>query len=104
MIATRRITYADGVPVSFGALYHGVARLRNSPDLLKVLDSVSQVYKACGIEDYIRGNTSLHARLAKTDEAKNQVGRGKKIAAAQRLARNGRAQGRYIAGGNPDRL
>lgn len=69
VIATRRITLADGVPVSFGTLYHAAARLPDFPERRQAMGSVSAVYASYGIEDYLRGSTQMHARPARASEA-----------------------------------
>ena len=70
VIVTRRLTRADGVPVSYGALYHDAARFPEFPERRAVLGSVSAVYRSYGIEDYLRGKTTMHARPAKPEEAR----------------------------------
>ncbi len=67
--ATSRITKADGVPVSFGTLYHDVTRFPEFPERRRALGSVSATYKSYGIEDYLRGSTQVHARPARAHEA-----------------------------------
>ncbi|MEM9427380.1 MAG: phosphonate metabolism transcriptional regulator PhnF [Pseudomonadota bacterium] len=70
VLVTRRLTRADGVPVSYGALYHDTARFPDFPERRTVLGSVSAVYRSYGIEDYLRGTTTMHARPAKPEEAR----------------------------------
>lgn len=69
VIATRRLTMADAVPVSFGTLYHAAARFPDFPERRQVMGSVSAVYASYGIDDYLRGNTRFHARPARPSEA-----------------------------------
>jgi len=69
VIATRRMTSADGVPVSYGTLYHDAARFPDFPERRQAMGSVSSVYQSYGIEDYLRGSTQMHARPARADEA-----------------------------------
>ena len=69
VIATRRRSFADGVPVSFGALYHDKARFAEFPQRREVMPSVSAVYASYGINDYLRGSTEMHARPARSEEA-----------------------------------
>lgn len=69
VVVTRRLTLADGVPVSFGALYHETARFPDFPERRSVMGSVSAAYRSYGIDDYLRGATSMHARPAKPEEA-----------------------------------
>lgn len=69
VIATRRRSFANGVPVSFGALYHDAARFAEFAARRQVMGSVSAVYASYGIADYKRASTQIHARPARTDEA-----------------------------------
>ena len=69
VIATRRRSFADGVPVSFGTLYHAADRFPDFPARRDTMASVSAVYATYGIDDYKRGSTQIHARPAKGDEA-----------------------------------
>lgn len=69
VIVTRRLTHANGVPVSFGSLHHDAARFPEFPARRGVLSSVSEVYRSYGIEDYVRGSTEIHARPAHAAES-----------------------------------
>lgn len=69
VIATRSRSFADGVPVSFGTLYHDAARFAEFPARREVMGSVSAVYASYGIADYKRASTQIHARPARADEA-----------------------------------
>lgn len=69
VISTRRRSFADGVPVSFGTLYHDASRFPDFPARREAMGSVSAVYAAYGIEDYVRASTKIHARAAQADEA-----------------------------------
>ncbi len=69
VIATRRRSFADDVPVSFGALYHDATRFAEFPERRAAMESVSAVYASFGIADYKRASTQIHARPAKGDEA-----------------------------------
>lgn len=69
VIASRRMTLADGVPIAFGTLYHDAARFAEYPERRAVLGSVSAVYKSYGIGDYLRGSTEMNARPARAIEA-----------------------------------
>jgi len=69
VIATSRITRADGVPISFGTIYHDAARFPEYPERRQELGSTSAVYRSYGIADYLRGNTQIHARPARAKEA-----------------------------------
>lgn len=70
VIATRRLSLADGVPVSFGTLYHDAARFPDFPERRQAMGSVSAVYASYGIDDYLRGSTTMHARPARLHEAR----------------------------------
>ncbi|MEM0950143.1 MAG: phosphonate metabolism transcriptional regulator PhnF [Pseudomonadota bacterium] len=70
VIATSRLSLADGVPVSFGTLYHDAARFPHFPERRQAMGSVSAVYASYGIEDYLRASTQVHARPARVEEAK----------------------------------
>lgn len=70
VVVTRRLTRADGVPVSYGALFHDAARFPDFPERRTVFGSVSAAYRSYGIDDYVRGSTTIHARTAKPEEAR----------------------------------
>lgn len=70
VVATRRLSLADGMPVSFGTLFHDAARFPDFPERRGVMGSVSAVYASYGIADYLRGATQIHARPARGDEAR----------------------------------
>ncbi|MEM1149097.1 MAG: phosphonate metabolism transcriptional regulator PhnF [Pseudomonadota bacterium] len=70
VVVTRRLTRADDVPVSFGALFHDATRFAEFAERRAVLGSVSAVYRSYGIDDYVRGSTTIHARSAKPEEAR----------------------------------
>ena len=70
VIASRRLSHADGVPVSFGTLYHDAERFPDIAERRIGLGSVSAVYRSYGIEDYLRGQTQIHARPARSEEAR----------------------------------
>ena len=69
VIATRRRSFADGVPVSFGTLFHERSRFAEFPTRREVMGSVSAVYASYGIADYKRASTIIHARPASAMEA-----------------------------------
>lgn len=65
----RRITYADGVPIATGATYHACDRFA---DFIRVRDahrSMTETYAHYGIDDYLRGSTTMIGRLPKPEEA-----------------------------------
>lgn len=70
VIATRRLTLADEVPVSFGTIYHDAKRFSSYAERREALGSVSQVYASYGIDDYVRASTEMYARAASEDEAR----------------------------------
>lgn len=71
VVATMRRSFADGLPVSFGTLYHDAACFGEFPARRDVMNSVSAVYASYGIDDYLRGSTQIHARPARTSEAQH---------------------------------
>lgn len=70
VIATRRLTLADGVPVSFGTIHHEARRFAAFAERREALGSTSQVYASYGIADYLRASTEMLARPASADEAR----------------------------------
>ncbi|MDO6589946.1 phosphonate metabolism transcriptional regulator PhnF [Loktanella sp. D2R18] len=69
VIATKRMTLVGGVPVSFGTLYHDAARFPDFAERRLETGSVTATYATYGINDYLRGNTQMHARPARAAEA-----------------------------------
>lgn len=69
IIATHRMSLADGLPVSFGTLYHDATRFPDFPERCEFCGSVTGAYETYGIADYVRGSTEIHARPARADEA-----------------------------------
>ncbi len=70
VLVTRRLTRADGVPVSFGALYHSAKRFPDFAERRAVMGSVSATYRSYGIKDYLRGETTVYARQSSEDETR----------------------------------
>lgn len=70
VMATRRRSLADGVPVSAGTLYHDAARFPDFAERRRVMGSTTAVYESYGIADYLRGETRIHARPARGEEAR----------------------------------
>lgn len=70
VIQSTRLTHADSVPVSFGTIYHHAARFPDLDTRREELGSMTAVYKSYGIADYLRGETEIHARQARPDEAR----------------------------------
>ncbi|MEO0699299.1 MAG: phosphonate metabolism transcriptional regulator PhnF [Pseudomonadota bacterium] len=70
VIENQRITLANDLPVAFGASYHCAERFSDFAERRDVLGSTTEAYRSFGIADYIRLQTSIHARPAKPEEAK----------------------------------
>lgn len=70
VIVSKRITYADGLPIAFGSSYHDAMRFPDFASRRDVLGSTTETYKTYGISDYVRAETTLHSRLARPDEVK----------------------------------
>lgn len=70
VIASHRLTMADGVPIAVGTIHHDPERFPGYAERRAALGSVTATYRSYGIEDYLRGMTSLHARPARAWEAK----------------------------------
>ena len=70
VVATRRLTMADDVPISFGTIYHDASRFSSYAERREALGSVSQVYASYGIQDYVRASTQMFARAATDQEAR----------------------------------
>lgn len=68
VIATRRRSMADAVPVNIGQIYHDAARFGDYPERRAQMGSTTAVYRSYGITDYLRGETSIHARPARGEE------------------------------------
>lgn len=64
VLVTRRKSFADGVPLSFGTLYHDAKRFADFSERRQKMGSVSAVYASYGIDDYLRGHTEIHSRPA----------------------------------------
>lgn len=70
VVASRRRTLADGLPVSFGTAYHPADRFPDFVERRDVLGSTTEAYKSYGIEDYFRASTEMQARPATPEEAR----------------------------------
>lgn len=70
VVESQRITQADGMPVSFGSIWHPANRFPDFVERRDLLGSTTETYKSYGIEDYFRAETELYARPAKPEEAK----------------------------------
>lgn len=69
VIATHRITYADGVPVAMGTLFHDATRFPDFPEQREAAGSVTAAYQHYGISDYLRLSTQIFARPPRGNEA-----------------------------------
>ncbi|MFN3662211.1 phosphonate metabolism transcriptional regulator PhnF [Yoonia sp.] len=70
VIASRRLSLADDVPVSFGTIYHDAARFPDFPERRQKLGSITAVYASYNITDYLRDSTRIYARPARPEEAR----------------------------------
>ncbi|ASP21571.1 putative transcriptional regulator PhnF [Antarctobacter heliothermus] len=68
VVATRRRSMADGVPVNIGLIYHDAARFSEFAIRRRAMGSTTAVYESYGITDYLRGQTQIHARPARGEE------------------------------------
>lgn len=71
LVKTRRRTMADDIPLSFGTMYHDAARFPDFPERRQAMGSTSAVYRSYGHDDYVRGETRIHARPAQAEEARH---------------------------------
>ena len=67
---SERITFANDLPVAFGAAYHPAERFPDFAERRDVLGSTTEAYRSYGIADYLRHHTAIYSRAAKPDEAK----------------------------------
>ena len=70
VIKSTRLSKADGAPIAYGALFHDADRFPDIFERRSVLGSVSEAYKSYGIDDYLRGETTIYARRARAEEAR----------------------------------
>lgn len=66
----RRMTLADRLPIAFGSSWHCAARFPNMLERRAIFGSMTETYESFGINDYVRAETSVHARPAQPDEAR----------------------------------
>jgi GntR family phosphonate transport system transcriptional regulator len=64
-----RRSFADDIPISLGQSYHPVDRFPNMHLQRRAGESVTDIYAAFGILDYVRQNTTILARHPIGDEA-----------------------------------
>lgn len=60
---------ADGVPINLGLSWHAAARFPDLAARRAAGESVTEVYRSHGIEDYFRKRTSIFARRPTLEEA-----------------------------------
>jgi len=65
-----RLTTADRVPIAYGSSWHPLARFPDFVERREVFGSVTETYKSYGIQDYLRKETTIHARPARDDETR----------------------------------
>lgn len=70
IIASRRLTKANALPIAFGSIFHSAERFTGLLERREVLGSLTEVYRSYGITDYLRGETTIYARPARAEEAK----------------------------------
>jgi len=70
VLESQRITLADNLPVAFGWVYHSAERFPDFVQRRDTLGSTTETYKSYGIADYVRGQTQIHGRPARLDEAR----------------------------------
>lgn len=70
VVASRHLTLADGAPIAVGTIYHDPRRFPGYAERRAALGSVTATYRSYGVEDYLRGQTTLHARAAEAGEAR----------------------------------
>ena len=70
VVASRRRTSADGLPVSFGTAYHPTDRFPDFVERRDLLGSTTEAYKSYGIDDYLRASTGMQARPATPQESR----------------------------------
>ncbi len=70
VIKSTRLSKADGAPIAYGALFHDAERFPDIAERRQVLGSVSETYRSYGIDDYLRGETTIYSRRARADEAR----------------------------------
>ncbi len=70
VVESRRMTTANGTPIAFGSSFHDADRFPDIVERRDLLGSLTEAYKTYGIADYVRADTSMHARQARVHEAK----------------------------------
>lgn len=68
-ISSRRITYADGLPIGFGVSWRSSIRFPDFVERQSLLLSATETYKTYGITDYFRAETTIESRPARPEEA-----------------------------------
>ncbi len=70
VLESHRMTLANDLPITFGTAYRSHERFPDFDERRGERGSTSAAYRSYGIEDYLRGQTSMYARPARPDEAK----------------------------------
>lgn len=70
VVRSRRVTRANGLPIAFGTSWRDAARFPDFIERRDLLGSTTETHRSYGIDDYVRGETSLHARSAEPNEAR----------------------------------
>jgi len=70
VLEMRRLTFADGRPIACGAAYRCARRFADFAERRERLGSTTQTYRSYGIEDYLRGETTVHSRVARPEEVR----------------------------------
>mgnify|MGYP001549499914 CR=1 FL=1 len=65
-----RITNADRLPIAYGSSWHPLDRFPDFVERREVFGSVTETYRSYGIEDYLRKETTMHARTAREEETR----------------------------------
>jgi GntR family phosphonate transport system transcriptional regulator len=70
-ILLERVNSAGGVPVSISTLYFPAARFSGFDRIYAQTQSITETLRRFGIEDYVRAETRLTARLPNAEEARH---------------------------------
>ena len=65
----RRLKTADGIPVAYVVAYKPAELFPDYINRRAQFRTVTETYKSFGIEDYVRSETALYTRQARSDEA-----------------------------------
>ena len=70
VIRSQRMTFANDLPSPCGTSFRSQERFPDFEERRGIHGSTSKTYKSYGIDDYLRGETSMYARPARPEEAK----------------------------------